>query len=98
MGDDEFQQFATYQHTPLSEPDGLCIIVLHPSPTLTSPITCSLIHSTLHYYDSSIISYYTALSYVWGFFTDTRTILVNSKSLFITATLDLTLRYIRDPT
>ncbi|KAF8860673.1 hypothetical protein BDZ45DRAFT_800611 [Acephala macrosclerotiorum] len=95
-------EFDHYQHSPLTEPDGLRIIVLHPSPSITSPITCDLIHSTLHHYDDSIIDHYTALSYdleypIWGSATDKRTILVNGKPLSITATLDSALRHIRDP-
>lgn len=60
MDDDVFDH---YQHTPLSKPDELRIIVLYLSSILTSPISCGLIHSTLHHYGNSIINHYAALSY-----------------------------------
>lgn len=85
-----------YRYSPLLEPDSFRIIILHPSASISSPIACTLAHSSLLHYDNSIIDHYTTLSYVWGNASDRRRITVNGKSLYITASLDTALRHIRD--
>jgi hypothetical protein len=73
------------------------LILLEPSPTLTAPLQCSLLISTLLEYDEDIIDHYTALSYVWGDAIDKRTVSVDGKyCLEIIATLEQALRYPRD--
>lgn len=85
-----------YRYAPLLEPDAFRIIVLRPSPSISSPLACNLNYSTLSHYDNSVIDNYVALSYVWGDASDRRTISVDGKALSITANLDSSLRYIRD--
>jgi hypothetical protein len=38
--------------------------------------------------EEDVVSHYTAISYVWGDPMDTRTIMIDGKTLEITATLD----------
>jgi hypothetical protein len=86
-----------YHYTKLTNPDSFRLILLEPSPTLTAPLQCSLLFSTLLDYDEDIIDYYTALSYVWGNANDKGTISIDGKYfLEITATLEQALRYLRD--
>lgn len=85
-----------YQYTPLLEPDAFRIIVIHPALSIESPLSCSLIHSTLFHYDQSLIDHYIALSYVWGDANKRKTILVDQKPLLINASLDSALRHLRD--
>ncbi|KAF7893640.1 uncharacterized protein EAF02_001178 [Botrytis sinoallii] len=85
-----------YQYTPLLEPDAFRIIVIHPALSIKSPLSCSLIHSTLFHYNQPVIDNYSALSYVWGDANNRRTILVDEKPLLVTASLDSALRHSRD--
>ncbi|KAF7910296.1 hypothetical protein EAE99_011343 [Botrytis elliptica] len=85
-----------YQYTPLLEPDAFRIIVIHPALSIKSPLSCSLIHSTLFHYNQPVIDNYSALSYVWGDANNRRTILVDEKPLLVTASLDSALRHLRD--
>ncbi|CAD6446898.1 9d3d13e4-6aac-4073-bae1-552b574167e2 [Sclerotinia trifoliorum] len=85
-----------YQYRPLHEHDAIRIIIVHPEALISSPLSCSLIHSTLSHYHNSLIDQYTALSYVWGDANNTRTILVDEKPLSITASLETALRHMRD--
>ncbi|KAJ8071690.1 hypothetical protein OCU04_002007 [Sclerotinia nivalis] len=85
-----------YKYSPLLEPDAIRVIIIQPSSLISSPLSCSLIHSTLFHYNESLLDYYTALSYVWGDANDRRTILVDGKSMSITASLDSSLRHLRD--
>lgn len=86
-----------YEYTELVQPDAFRIILLQPSTVLASPIQCTLVTTTLLEYDNDIVDHYTALSYVWGDEKDKRTVVVDGKSLEITATLESALRHIRDP-
>ncbi|TGO07596.1 hypothetical protein BTUL_0261g00130 [Botrytis tulipae] len=85
-----------YQYTPLLEPDAFRIIVIHPALSIESPLSCSLIHSTLFHYNQPLIDNYSALSYVWGDANNRRTISVDEKPLLVTASLDSALRHLRD--
>jgi Heterokaryon incompatibility protein (HET) len=86
-----------YHYTKLTNPDSFRLILLQPSPTLTAPLKCSLLISTLLEYDEDVIDHYTALSYVWGNAIGKRTISIDGKYfLEITATLEQALRYLRD--
>ncbi|THV47300.1 hypothetical protein BGAL_0321g00150 [Botrytis galanthina] len=85
-----------YQYTPLLEPDAFRVIVIHPALSIESPLSCSLIYSTLFHYDQSLIDHYIALSYVWGDANKRKTILVDQKPLLINASLDSALRHLRD--
>ncbi|PVH75639.1 HET-domain-containing protein, partial [Cadophora sp. DSE1049] len=87
-----------YQYRPLVENDGIRLLELEPNPDLNAEVKCSLIHTTLHEYDHDIINHYTALSYVWGDSTATKSILVEGHEFHITLNLDTALRYIRDST
>ncbi|TGO27159.1 hypothetical protein BPAE_0046g00210 [Botrytis paeoniae] len=85
-----------YQYTPLLEPDAFRVIVIHPALSIKSPLSCSLIHSTLVHYNQPLIDNHSALSYVWGDANNWRTILVDEKPLLVTASLDSALRHLRD--
>ena len=85
-----------YHYTKLTNSDAFRLLLLQPSPVLASPLQCKLLSSTLLEYDEDIINHYTALSYVWGDANDNRNISVDGKSIEITASLELVLRYLRD--
>ncbi|TGO58942.1 hypothetical protein BOTNAR_0172g00290 [Botryotinia narcissicola] len=85
-----------YQYTALLEPDAFRIIVIHPALSIESPLSFSLIYSTLFHYDQSLIDHYISLSYVWGDANNRKIILVDQKPLLINASLDSALRHLRD--
>jgi hypothetical protein len=84
-----------YQYSALTEPNAIRLIVLQPSVDVGSQLNCSLIHTTITECEEDVIGHYTAISYVWGDVSDIRTIVVDAKTLEITATLDFALRHIR---
>lgn len=59
-------------------------------------LQCSLIHTTLSQCEDEIIDHYTALSYVWGDATDTRTLWVNESPVQVTANLYAALNDLQD--
>ena len=85
-----------YQYTTLVEPHAFRLILLRPSPNLTSPLKLGLITSTFSQYDDDIVDHYIAFSYVWGDQADTRTVDIQGKELEITASLESALRHLRD--
>ncbi|KAE8440491.1 hypothetical protein EG329_007424 [Mollisiaceae sp. DMI_Dod_QoI] len=85
-----------YHHLPITDSDTIRLIHLDPSPSLSSPVHCSLKHTTLSACSDDIVEHYIALSYVWGDQLDQRIITVDGKRLSITASLECALRHIRD--
>ncbi|PMD61290.1 HET-domain-containing protein [Hyaloscypha bicolor E] len=84
-----------YQYHGLNGSDAIRLIKLHPSTDLEAQVRCELLHTSLTECEDDVINTYTAISYVWGDPNDTRTVLVDEKTLEITATLDTALRHIR---
>ncbi|PMD15176.1 HET-domain-containing protein [Hyaloscypha hepaticicola] len=80
----------------LTEPDSIRILLLEPSPETSSQIRCSLVHTTLAICKDNITDEYTALSYVWGNPSTSRSILVNGKAFNVTTNLFHALRDLRD--
>jgi hypothetical protein len=85
-----------FSYQPLTESDAIRLILLHPAPTVSTELECSIEHVTLSQYGQDLINHYTALSYVWGEPMDTKHILVNGCSFHITLNLDSALRHLRD--
>lgn len=93
-----------FQYEALTEKDGIRLITIPPKVSGNRAVTtvnsdafqCSLIHTTLSQCEDEIIDHYTALSYVWGDATDTRTILVNEAPVEVTANLHAALSDLQD--
>jgi hypothetical protein len=88
-----------YQYLPITDHNGIRLIVLQPSPDKAAPVHCSILHTTLRQAREEIYEHYTALSYVWGDANDTTSILVDEHSLSslrVTKNLECALRYLRD--
>ena len=86
----------SYQYLPITDHDGIRLIILQPSPDEAAAIQCEVIHNTLQQARLDIYDHYTALSYVWGDADDTTTISVDGRPLRITASLECALRHLRD--
>ena len=86
----------SFQYESLPEPDSIRFLILEPSPDHSSPIQCSLIHTTLAICKNDIIDHYTALSYVWGDPGASHDILVDGKSFKVTINLFHALGDLRD--
>ncbi|KAE8445418.1 hypothetical protein EG329_013431 [Mollisiaceae sp. DMI_Dod_QoI] len=76
----------TYQYSTLHGNDSIRLLILHPG-LPGSDIHCSLIHTTISHCHGNIFEHYTALSYVWGYVTERRTIYVDRMPLEITVNL-----------
>ncbi|KAN0113315.1 HET domain containing protein [Hyaloscypha variabilis] len=85
-----------YEHIPITEPDGIRLIVLQPSSERAAAVHCSIIHTTLRRAREEIFEHYTTLSYVWGDANDTTFISVDGRRLKVTKNLECALRYLRD--
>jgi hypothetical protein len=85
-----------FQYKERISPGAFRLILLEPCPDLAAPLQGKLISTTLHEYDNSMLDHYSTLSYVRGDANDKRTAFIDGKRLDITATLDSTLRHIRD--
>ncbi|KAH7311009.1 heterokaryon incompatibility protein-domain-containing protein [Rhexocercosporidium sp. MPI-PUGE-AT-0058] len=86
----------SYRYKPITSPDTIRLIHLHPSPSLEAEIECSIAHVTLKTCAHDIAENYVALSYVWGDASLERVVSVDGQSLAITASLHCALRYLRD--
>jgi hypothetical protein len=89
-------QVDDYQYSELTGKDAIRLIHLQPCEDLETDIECSLKDAILAEYRDDIGDHYTAISYVWGDESDTRSISVDRKRLEITASLESALRHIRD--
>jgi hypothetical protein len=87
---------AGYEYQPLIEENAIRLIFLQPSQDSSTPIKCSIKHSTLSHYDHELVDHYIALSYVWGDPNDTRTIFVDAKPVKVTTNLASALCHLRE--
>jgi hypothetical protein len=94
---DSPQTGPAYRYEKLTEPDAIRLALLQPSHDLQSPLECDLISTTLSYCQNDLLDHYAALSYVWGDPSRKVTINVAGQTLSITASLDMALRHLRDP-
>jgi hypothetical protein len=85
-----------YQYLPITNHDGIRLIVPHPSPDKAAVVQCQIIHTTLRQAQQDIYDHYTALSYVWGDPNDTTSISVDGYPLRVTKSLECALRHMRD--
>jgi len=86
-----------YQYQPLVYSDSIRLVVLQPAASVEARIECFLIPTTLSACENDVVEIYSALSYVWGDATDTRSISVEGKDFEVTANLEAALRHMRDP-
>jgi len=91
-------QDGSFSYSPIREPDGIRLLVIHPGSSGSEEIHCSLVHTTLSICDSDIFDHYIALSYVWGDGTAFKSTYINKCSVNITLNLYLALQDIRDET
>jgi hypothetical protein len=87
-----------FEYQPMTEPDGIRLLVLHPAELASADLHCDLVHTTLSLCAFDLIDHYTALSYVWGDANDLRTISVNDRPMGITTNLHSALLHLRDTT
>jgi hypothetical protein len=85
-----------YQYSTLTGKDAIKLIHLQACKDLQAGIECSLENTTLAECRDDIGDHYIAISYVWGDANDRRPRFVDGKRLYITASLELTLRHVRD--
>jgi hypothetical protein len=86
-----------YGYRSLTEPDDIRLIELQPSQDLSAPLKCALLHTGPSLCDNrDIFGHYIALSYVWGNPEKSRRLLIDGKSLVITANLCSALLDLRD--
>lgn len=88
-------EIPTYEYTRLVGNDSIRILLIHPEQP-GSPISCSLVHTTLSECDNDIYQHFTALSYVLGDATQRRVVHVDDKAFSVTANLAAALEDIRD--
>jgi hypothetical protein len=85
-----------YRYLPITDHDGIRLIVLQPSADKAATVQCEILHVTLRQAQDEICDHYTALSYVWGDPNDTTSILVEEYPLRVTKSLERALRHLRD--
>jgi hypothetical protein len=85
-----------YQYFPITDHDGIRLIVLQPSADKATTVQCEILHVTLRQAQDEICDHYTALSYVWRDPDDTTAILVKGYPLRVTKSLERSFRYLRD--
>lgn len=88
----------TFAYRPITKPDGIRVLVLHPAKHKTAQIRCSLVHTTLSTCEYEVIDHYTALSYVWGDASKCRSIWIEASKVEITVNLHQALSDMRDAT
>lgn len=88
---------ATYEYAPLTEQDGMRLLLLSPAADRAAELRGFLLHTSLAECSYDILSCYTALSYVWGNPAPIETIILDDMRVNITANLATALRDIRDP-
>ena len=85
-----------YQYQKLTEPDAIRLILLQQSEDLDTPLSCSLLHTSLSECHNNVIDKYTALSYVWGDPTLSQVVRVDDEAMHITQSLNSALLHLRD--
>lgn len=88
----------TFSYQPITDKDGIRLIVLHPASPHSNEIHCSLVNTTISRCDYELIEPYTTLSYVWGDATNLKVIFIHNAPLQITSSLHSALKNIRDAT
>ncbi|KAH8774770.1 heterokaryon incompatibility protein-domain-containing protein, partial [Diaporthe sp. PMI_573] len=86
-----------YEYAPLTEPDGMRLLLLLPAADRAAELCGSLLQTSIAVCSFDILSCYTALSYVWGDPAPIETIILDGTRVNITANLATALRDIRDP-
>lgn len=93
----EATKMAKYEYAPLTEPDGMRLLLLLPAADRAEELRGSLLHTCLAECSYDILSCYTALSYVWGNPALIESIILDGTMVNITANLATALRDMRDP-
>lgn len=86
---------AEFEYHNLIESDAIRLLIVHPGSS-SSPIHCSLIHTSLKECRLDIYDGYTALSYVWGDPGARKTVFINGLPFSITANLVNAIGHLRD--
>ncbi|KAL9602686.1 MAG: hypothetical protein Q9219_001676 [cf. Caloplaca sp. 3 TL-2023] len=79
-----------FRYERLSEPHSIRLLRLSPASSLSEPVHCSLVQTSLNN-----VTPYEALSYTWGDATERSQLSIDGKKLSITSNLDTALRYLR---
>ncbi|KAM3151585.1 hypothetical protein ABEW05_008073 [Botrytis cinerea] len=86
---------AEFEYHNLTEADAIRLLIVHPGSS-SSPIHCSLIHTSLKECRLDIYDGYTALSYVWGDPGARKTVFINGLPFSLTANLANAIGHLRD--
>ncbi|KAF7894482.1 uncharacterized protein EAF01_009933 [Botrytis porri] len=84
-----------FEYHNLTEPDAIRLLIIHPG-TPSSPIHCSLLHTSLKECRLDIYNGYTALSYVWGDPRARKTVFINERPFSTTVNLADAIDHLRD--
>ncbi|TGO66989.1 hypothetical protein BOTNAR_0050g00230 [Botryotinia narcissicola] len=84
-----------FEYHNLTGSDAIRLLIIHPG-SPSSPIHCSLIHTSLKACRLDIYEGYTALSYVWGDPTARTIVFINGRPFSVTANLADALIHLRD--
>lgn len=86
----------TFPYEPITEPDGIRLLILYPAKLETAEICCSLVHTSLSQYKFEVIDHFTALSYVWGDASIVTSIWIDGAQFQVTVNLHKALLHMRD--
>ncbi|THV44790.1 hypothetical protein BGAL_0579g00050 [Botrytis galanthina] len=86
---------AAFEYHNLTESDAIRLLIIHPG-SPSSPIHCSLIHTSLKACRLDIYEGYTALSYVWGDPRARKIVFINGRPFSVTVNLADALLHLRD--
>ncbi|KAF4622767.1 hypothetical protein G7Y89_g14257 [Cudoniella acicularis] len=92
---DNMSSHPTVEYSPLPEDDSIRLMIVHPA-SPGSDIHCSLVLTTISECRYNIYRQYTALSYVWGNPTKTKTVFVDGAPFQATINLAAALDDLRD--
>jgi hypothetical protein len=84
-----------YEYLKITQPGIIRLILLQPS-DIEAELHCSLVDASLKDCDNDVVEHYVALSYVWGDANQKGSISIDGKLLEITASLEMSLRHVRD--
>ncbi|TEY85205.1 hypothetical protein BOTCAL_0016g00590 [Botryotinia calthae] len=84
-----------FEYHKLIEADAIRLLIVHPGNS-SSPVHCSLIHTSLKECRLDIYAGYTALSYVWGDPGARKTVFINGLPFSITVNLADAITHLRD--
>ncbi|KAF7893186.1 uncharacterized protein EAF02_000724 [Botrytis sinoallii] len=86
---------AAFEYHNLTESDAIRLLIIHPG-IPSSPIHCSLVHTSLKECRLDIYDGYTALSYVWGDPRARKIVFINERPFSVTVNLADALIHLRD--